>query len=260
MEARLSATLAHPRKTSDSLLFRRLRRLSPWESPSPLATATPSPAQKATLSGDPPRISPCALTAPQVQHSRERQCVSIARSSLMRLRHPVRDGRPADAQHLRQPSGVARHRTTARHRTKKPTQTAGSTPSKTASSSSDYATRSDWADAVLDELNAERADHGLPHSSSIASWFPRPTLTTSLWQRPTPQPPAQWRGRTWLPCFGRRIQLEHSRGKHRLQQQSFGVRRPSRTEGDVQREAARRWSSPKHLEQEVRRCWHRCDQ
>jgi len=29
MEARLSATLAHPRKTSDSLLFRRLRRLRP---------------------------------------------------------------------------------------------------------------------------------------------------------------------------------------------------------------------------------------
>jgi uncharacterized protein YkwD len=46
--------------------------------------------------------------------------------------------------------------------TKKKTQSAGSAPSKTTSSSSSYATRSDWADAVLDELNAERADHGLP--------------------------------------------------------------------------------------------------
>jgi uncharacterized protein YkwD len=45
--------------------------------------------------------------------------------------------------------------------TKKPTQAARSTPSKTPSSSSSYDTRSDWADAVLDELNEERADHGL---------------------------------------------------------------------------------------------------
>jgi uncharacterized protein YkwD len=46
--------------------------------------------------------------------------------------------------------------------TKKKTQSARSAPSKTASSSSSYGTRSDWADAVLDELNAERANHGLP--------------------------------------------------------------------------------------------------
>ena len=46
--------------------------------------------------------------------------------------------------------------------TKKPSRAARSTPSKTASSSSSYASRSDWADAVLDELNAERASHGLP--------------------------------------------------------------------------------------------------
>ena len=45
---------------------------------------------------------------------------------------------------------------------KRSTKAAKSTPAKKASSSSSgYATRSDWADAVLDELNAERARHGL---------------------------------------------------------------------------------------------------
>jgi uncharacterized protein YkwD len=47
--------------------------------------------------------------------------------------------------------------------TRKPTQATKSAAAKSASSSaSDYATRSDWAKAVLDELNAERANHGLP--------------------------------------------------------------------------------------------------
>jgi uncharacterized protein YkwD len=47
--------------------------------------------------------------------------------------------------------------------TKRPTQAAKSTPSKTATkSSSGDATNSAWAYAVLAELNAERADHGLP--------------------------------------------------------------------------------------------------
>ena len=46
---------------------------------------------------------------------------------------------------------------------KRSTKAAQSTPTKKASnSSSAYATRSDWANAVLDELNAERARHGLP--------------------------------------------------------------------------------------------------
>jgi uncharacterized protein YkwD len=47
--------------------------------------------------------------------------------------------------------------------TKRPTQSAESTPSKTTTtkSSSGYATNSAWANAVLAELNAERANHGL---------------------------------------------------------------------------------------------------
>jgi uncharacterized protein YkwD len=44
----------------------------------------------------------------------------------------------------------------------KPTKTATqASPKTTSSSSSGYATRSDWADAVLSELNSERAKHGL---------------------------------------------------------------------------------------------------
>ena len=47
--------------------------------------------------------------------------------------------------------------------TRKPTQAAKSAAAKAGSSSaSGYATRSDWANAVLAELNAERANHGLP--------------------------------------------------------------------------------------------------
>jgi uncharacterized protein YkwD len=47
--------------------------------------------------------------------------------------------------------------------TKKPTQAAKSAAVKSASSgASGYATRSDWAKAALAELNAERANHGLP--------------------------------------------------------------------------------------------------
>jgi uncharacterized protein YkwD len=47
--------------------------------------------------------------------------------------------------------------------TKRPTQAPKSTPSRTATkSSSGDATNSGWAYAVLAELNAERADHGLP--------------------------------------------------------------------------------------------------
>ena len=44
----------------------------------------------------------------------------------------------------------------------KTTQSARSAPSKTTSGSSSYDTRSDWANAVLAELNDERASHGLP--------------------------------------------------------------------------------------------------
>jgi uncharacterized protein YkwD len=46
--------------------------------------------------------------------------------------------------------------------TRKPTKTAKQASSKTTSSSSSgYDTRSDWANAVLSELNSERAKHGL---------------------------------------------------------------------------------------------------
>jgi uncharacterized protein YkwD len=135
---------------------------SPWESPSPLATATPSRAQKATLNGDSPTHQARA-------HSQPHKCNIHERGSA--CYRPLKSHAPATPSARRATSGRTAP-TTAKRRsappshsatpTKKPTQTAGATPSKTASSSSDYATRSDWADAVLDELNAERADHGLP--------------------------------------------------------------------------------------------------
>ena len=62
--------------------------------------------------------------------------------------------------------------------TRKPTQAAKSAPAKAApakaasSSASGYATRADWAKAVLAELNAERANHGLSalkHNSKLVS-------------------------------------------------------------------------------------------
>jgi uncharacterized protein YkwD len=44
----------------------------------------------------------------------------------------------------------------------RPTEPVRSTPSRSVASSTGYTTRSDWANAVLAELNAERARHGLP--------------------------------------------------------------------------------------------------
>lgn len=70
-------------------------------------------------------------------------------------------------------ASTPKRRSTAKHThsakptpTTKPTQAAKpapstSAPSKSASSASGYDTRSDWANAVLDELNSERAAHGL---------------------------------------------------------------------------------------------------
>jgi uncharacterized protein YkwD len=58
--------------------------------------------------------------------------------------------------------------TTAKTHSTEPTSTSKSTktakqasPKTTSSSSSGYATRSDWANAVLSELNSERAKHGM---------------------------------------------------------------------------------------------------
>ena len=136
---------------------------SPWETPSTLAAATPSVSRKATLNGDSPTHQARA-------HSRPHKCNIHERGSA--CYRPLKSHAPATLDTQRTTSGRTAP-TTGKRRTsapstdsaksiKNPTQTAASTPSKTASSSSDYATRSDWADAVLDELNAERADHGLP--------------------------------------------------------------------------------------------------
>ena len=63
----------------------------------------------------------------------------------------------------RSTAATSKTRSTRPSPTKRPTQVAKSTPSKTTTqSSSGYTTRSDWANAVLAELNEERASHELP--------------------------------------------------------------------------------------------------
>jgi uncharacterized protein YkwD len=63
----------------------------------------------------------------------------------------------------RRTATATQSRTTRPAATRKPTKTTKPAAAKTTSSSSSgYATRSDWAKAVLAELNAERANHGLP--------------------------------------------------------------------------------------------------
>jgi uncharacterized protein YkwD len=52
--------------------------------------------------------------------------------------------------------------------TPSPTPTASATPTSASPTPSGYASRSDWAAAVLDRLNAQRASHGLPALTSDA--------------------------------------------------------------------------------------------
>jgi uncharacterized protein YkwD len=60
-------------------------------------------------------------------------------------------------------ASTSKSRSTRPAPTKKPTQAAKSAAPKTSTqSSSSYVTRSDWANAVLSELNSERAQHGRP--------------------------------------------------------------------------------------------------
>jgi uncharacterized protein YkwD len=131
---------------------------SPWETPtSPSAISSPS--RKVTLNGDSPTHQARAHPRPHKCNIHEKGSTCYRPLKSHAAATPTTSSRTAPT--------TAKRRTTTpppRHSdkpTKKPTQTASSTPSQTASSSSDYATRSDWADAVLDELNAERADHGL---------------------------------------------------------------------------------------------------
>ena len=135
---------------------------SPSETPSSLSTETPLPSRKATPSGD-------ALTKRARAYSRTHKCnVHQSGSACYRPLKSHAAGTPStgSTSPRKQPTTTKRRSSIASPShsakpTKKPTQSPKSTPSKSASSASGYDTRSDWADAVLHELNDERADHGL---------------------------------------------------------------------------------------------------
>ena len=136
----------------------------PAAPPSSYPSDTPSKTPRAT------RTSPVA--APSVAskahkarpHPHPQKC-NIHQSGSACYR-PLKSHAPATVARPSHPSSASAtpkhtHHSTPTH-TKKPTPAAKSAPSKKASSSpSGYDTRSDWANAVLDELNSERAAHGL---------------------------------------------------------------------------------------------------
>ncbi len=161
--ARPSAIRGNPAETIGSSPSRQPRPSSPWETPSSLPTETPLPSRKATPSGD-------SLTQRARAYSRTHKCnIHQKGSACYRPLKSHAAGTPTagstsprtkpTATKRRSPIASPSHSAKS---TKKPTQSPKSTPSKSASSASGYDTRSDWADAVLDELNDERADHGLP--------------------------------------------------------------------------------------------------
>jgi uncharacterized protein YkwD len=139
--------------------------------PSAYQSKTSSPAPKATTSSSTTRTH---LARPRSRphkcnvHQKDSQCYRQLKSRA--TPKPVAQSTsPHRAATHTKPTTAKRRTPTAKptHSTRstpttKTSPSARSAPSKSASSSSSYATRSDWADAVLKELNAERADHGLP--------------------------------------------------------------------------------------------------
>jgi uncharacterized protein YkwD len=137
---------------------------SPADTPSETPLATPSASLQATPSGASQTHQARPLPRPQ-------NC-NIHQSGSACYR-PLKSHGPATpiarSTHSPSTASTPKRRSTAEQThhakttaTKKPTSAAKSAPSTKASSSpSGYDTRSDWADAVLDELNSERAAHGL---------------------------------------------------------------------------------------------------
>ena len=114
----------------------------------------------------PDRVWPARIRGLSASGKRNRPSV-IASRSVVRLQTRSDDQPGAQALHRRPLSGRQRRHakthSTKPKPTRKPTKTAKqASPKTTSSSSSGYGTRSDWANAVLDELNSERAKHGLP--------------------------------------------------------------------------------------------------
>ena len=145
----------------------------PAAAPSSYPSDTPSKTPHATRSTSPVALPSVATNAHKARsHPRPQKC-NIHQSGSACYR-PLKSHAPAMpvARPSHSPNSASttpKRRSTPKHThhstptpTKKPTPAAKSAPSKKASSSpSGYDTRSDWANAVLDELNSERAAHGL---------------------------------------------------------------------------------------------------
>ena len=136
----------------------------PTDTPFQTPPATPSTSLRA-------RPNDASTTHRASAHPRPQKCNIHQRGSA--CYRPLKSHAPATpvARQTDRPSTAStpKRRSTAKHTShstptasKKPTPAAESAPSKKATSSaSGYDTRSDWANAVLDELNSERAAHGL---------------------------------------------------------------------------------------------------
>jgi uncharacterized protein YkwD len=134
--------------------------------PSAYPSTTPSRAADATTSSSPSRTQ---LARPYSQpdkcnvHQQGSTCYRPLkpRATVTPIRRTT-DRRSGPTTANRRMSTAKQTQSTQSAPTKKKTQSAIAAPSKTTSSSSSYAARADWANAVLAELNAERAHHGLP--------------------------------------------------------------------------------------------------
>ena len=130
-------------------------------SPSTYPSETPSPEPEATTSSGGPTTQ---LARP---HTRAHKCNVHQKGSECYRPLKARATASPIARSTNSPrtdSTANKRRTAKQTHSTKPApskKTTSSSPSKTASSSSSYDTRSDWANAVLDELNDERASHGL---------------------------------------------------------------------------------------------------
>ena len=142
-------------------------------SPSTTATVTPSGASSRSLRARAHARSDCqGDKKPAICHR-----LPTRRSTATPTTRPSKSPSTTPRAAKRSTATTPKTRSTRPTPTKRPTQAAKSTrqvapakstpakstPSKTTTqSSSGYSTRSDWANAVLDELNAERASHDLP--------------------------------------------------------------------------------------------------
>jgi uncharacterized protein YkwD len=130
------------------------------------STETPSPSPKAATPSDGSRT---LLARPSAQprkcnvHQKGSPCYRPLKSRAAISPNERSTNSPGTDQATakRRSPTAKRNHSTKPNPAKKTTQSARSTQSRTTSSSPSYATRSDWANAVLDELNAERARHGL---------------------------------------------------------------------------------------------------